>query len=66
MPAPTDASDWEPPRLQHRESFVATVVQRRDGTATCTIAPLPNGEQERQPEWITAREGSFVSLAEMR
>ena len=66
MAAPTDANDWEPPRMEHRESFVATVVQRRDGTATCTIAPLQNDEQERQPEWITAREGSFVSLTAMR
>lgn len=66
MAPPTDETDREPPRLDHRESFVATVLQRRDGTATCTIAPRPNGEQERQSEWITAREGSFVPLAEMR
>lgn len=66
MAAPTDANDWEPPRLEHRESFVATVVQRRDGTATCTITPLPTANRERHPEWITAREGSFVSLTAMR
>ena len=66
MAAPTDANDWEPPRLEHRESYMATVVQRRDGTATCTIAPVSKVDQESQPEWITAREGSFISLAAMR
>ncbi|MDS0300381.1 transcriptional regulator [Halogeometricum sp. S1BR25-6] len=52
---PTD----RPPRL------TAEIVLPRGGPAECTLFPPDLVGFERTTTWITAEEGSFVSLAKM-
>ena len=46
--------------------LVAEVVVSRTGSAECTIYPRELPEAARLTTWITAEEGSFVPLDEMR
>jgi hypothetical protein len=44
----------------------AAIVERDDGLDELTISPADVEGFERMTTWITAREGSYVSLEEMR
>jgi hypothetical protein len=46
--------------------LVAEVVASRTGSAECTIYPRELPEAARLTTWITAEDGSFVPLDEMR
>lgn len=46
--------------------FIANVIERRDGSRTCTISPVPKTETELLDVWVSADEDSFVSLDDMR
>jgi len=46
--------------------LAAEVVVSRDRPAECTLYPFGAPDHERVVEWITATEGSFVNLDEMR
>ena len=66
-PALPAADDWpalaagdEPPIL------AAEVVVSRDRPAECTIYPFVAPDHRQVVRWITATEGSFVALDEMR
>ena len=48
------------------EALVAEVVVSRTGSAECTIYPRELPGAARLTTWITAEEGSFVPLDEMR
>ena len=50
----------EPPRL------AAEVVLSRDRRAECTIYPFDAPDADLVTQWVTAAEGSFVGLDEMR
>jgi hypothetical protein len=65
-PPPTKADDGDLPWSDRRELFTADITERADDVQTCTISPLPKSERMLHSEWIAAREGSFVSLDEMR
>jgi hypothetical protein len=61
-----DAAEREGPAVDAGPPIVAKTVVSATGPAECTLYPrgLPAGE--RVTTWITAREGSFVPLDEMR
>jgi len=63
---PTESDDWEPFQPAHDEAFVANITERADDVETCSISPLPRGEQMLETEWIAATDGSFVPLDDMR
>lgn len=65
-PVPTESDDWETFRPAHDEAFVANITERADDVEACSISPLPRSEQMLETEWITATDGSFVPLDEMR
>lgn len=44
----------------------AEVVERDDGLDELTVSPADAEGFDRMTTWITAREGSYVSLGEMR
>ena len=48
------------------EQFRAAVVDYDDAPDECTIYPRTVSERQRTTAWITAREGSFHPLIEMR
>jgi hypothetical protein len=45
--------------------LVAELVLSRDRPAECTLYPLAADDFERMTVWMSAEEGSFVSLEEM-
>jgi hypothetical protein len=47
---------------QDFESFEATVVSYDDAPDECTIYPTDITGDRRTTTWITAKEGSFLSL----
>lgn len=47
-------------------SLAAEIVVSRDHPAECTLYPADASGMELMTSWITAREGSFVSLERMR
>lgn len=49
-----------------RPTLAAEIVVSRGEPAECTIFPLDASDFERVTRWITASEGSFVGLDEMR
>lgn len=49
-----------------RPTYAAVVVTDRDGTEECTIFPLDRSDDELVTRWVSASDGSFVSLAAMR
>ncbi|SEO69728.1 hypothetical protein SAMN05216388_101728 [Halorientalis persicus] len=59
LPIPADdASDAVP--------IAAEIVVSRDQPAECTLYPADASGIELMTSWITAHEGSFVSLERMR
>lgn len=46
--------------------LVAKIVVSATDPAECTIFPRDVAEGDRLTTWLSAREGSFVALAEMR
>ncbi|MDS0295178.1 DUF7511 domain-containing protein [Halogeometricum luteum] len=56
---PRETGPDRPPRL------AAEIVLPRDGPAECTLFPPDLVGFERTTTWITAEEGSFVSLTDM-
>lgn len=44
----------------------ATLVEYEDAPTECTIHPVDPPTERETTEWITAREGSFASLANLR
>lgn len=48
------------------DAFAARVETYEDRPAECTVFPVDVAPAERLTTWISAREGSFVRLAEMR
>ena len=58
LPRETDPTGG-PPRL------AAEIILPRDGPAECTLFPPNLVGFERTTTWITAEEGSFVSVAKM-
>ena len=79
MAAPTplrDDSDSASPtaddaRVAHREpdavlrQYTAELAHYADAPDECTIYPTNATEEELVTTWISAQEGSYVSLAEM-
>lgn len=49
-----------------RPGLDAAVVHHDDGRAECTIYPIDADETEIVTTWITADDGAFVALDEMR
>ena len=47
-------------------ALAAEIVLSRDGPAECTIFPPDATGVQRLTAWITAREGSFVGLDDVR
>lgn len=66
MAPPPEADDPDPRRRTHEEAFVAQLRSQADGPIVCTIAPAGPRDEAIGTEWISADEGSFVPLAEMR
>lgn len=54
----------EPPGVA--PALVAEIVMAGDGQKECTIFPPDSTGHDRLIRWITAGEGSYVHLAEMR
>lgn len=48
------------------DQWVATVVQYEKVPDECTIHPINASDEELMTCWVTAREGSFVALEEIR
>lgn len=48
-----------------RPYLMAEVVLSRNRPTECTISPVDADDFERMTTWITAEEGSFVSVEEM-
>ncbi|MCO8265868.1 DUF7511 domain-containing protein [Haloferax prahovense] len=48
------------------EEFVAIVAPYDDAPDECTIFPAGLSEDELLTTWLSAQEGGYVSLAEMR
>lgn len=65
----THDAEERPPRETSRPDrppeLTAEIVLPRDGPAECTLFPPDPVGFERTTTWITAEEGSFVSLFEM-
>ncbi|QIB76005.1 transcriptional regulator [Halogeometricum borinquense] len=59
LPTETNAEDSSP-------VLAAEIVESQDRPAECTIFPPNVSEFELLSTWITAKEGSFVSLRDMR
>lgn len=71
MPGDNTMDDEEPSggsifSLQDEGQFVATVVQYDEVPDECTIHPLDATEEELMTCWVTALEGSFVSVRDVR
>lgn len=41
----------------------ATLARYNEGEDECTLHPMYPSESKRTTEWITAKQGSYVSLA---
>ena len=63
-----DGSPTDPTAAADRPTATdsAVIVSTGHGPDVCTIFPLDVGEEELLTTWISAEEGSFVPLAEMR
>lgn len=48
------------------DAFAARIETYEDRPAECTVFPVDVSPDDRLTTWMTAREGSFVRLAEMR
>jgi hypothetical protein len=48
------------------DTYAAAVVPHDDAPDECTIFPVDVTEDRLVTTWVSAAEGSFVSLAEMR
>lgn len=55
----------EPGIAARGDHTVAEVVETRDGRQ-CTIYPTDVSEEDLVTTWVTAEEGAFVALDEMR
>jgi hypothetical protein len=65
--APTDDRTQQSPDLHHPAAdYRAEIVEYDDAPDECTIYPADAQEWELMTRWITAREGSYVDLEEMR
>jgi hypothetical protein len=62
LPA-ADATDGAP---EPPEAYAAVVVPSDDEPDECTVFPVEASDEELVTTWISAAEGSFVSLDEMR
>lgn len=61
----TDSNDDA--RGDEDEAVLASVEHREDDREECTLYPIAVGDgDERMTVWITALDGSFVGLEEMR
>jgi hypothetical protein len=67
-----DASPTDPPAAAgavvpaDAPLYAATVVTAADGTDECTVFPVGLSDDDLVTTWVSAAEGSFVPLAEMR
>lgn len=59
-------SDLDPLRQSDEGIFEAHLRAAADGRIVCTIAPAGPRHEAIGAEWISAAEGSFVPLADMR
>lgn len=55
-----------PSEAETDDRFTATIVRYEDGPDECTIHPKRVNDNRRTTAWITALEGSFVSLSTCR
>lgn len=55
--------EWDPHRVDNIE---ATLVHYEDGATVCTIQPRQFAEQCTTTVWVSAEDGSFCALEEMR
>jgi hypothetical protein len=70
-PTPTDTDDPTPPTDDEPPAdlpgaLTAAVVEYDDEPDECTLYPTEASEKALVTEWITAEEGSYVDLDEMR
>ncbi|MFC4450898.1 DUF7511 domain-containing protein [Halorussus aquaticus] len=67
---PTNAADVTPPTddetTADRPDLNAVVVERDSGSDECTLYPMEASDEALVTEWMTAEEGSYVRLDEMR
>ncbi len=66
VPAPTDCSTRGASLFDDGTEYAAVVVPADGRPDECTIFPLDVNEAELVTTWISAEEGSFVALEEMR
>jgi hypothetical protein len=64
----TDAAGTVPTALLNAdaEGVVAVVAETADGTEECTLFPADADQAELPTTWLSAEQGSFVTLSEMR
>jgi hypothetical protein len=64
----TDAEGTVPSALldADAEGVVAVVAETADGDEECTLFPADADEAELPTTWLSAEQGSFVALSEMR
>jgi hypothetical protein len=66
VPAPTDYSARGVSLFDDGAEYAAVVVSAADCPGECTIFPLDVSEADLVTTWISAEEGAFVALDEMR
>lgn len=66
MVPPPPTNDPDPLRQPDEELFEAHLRADDDGPIVCTIAPAGPRYEAIGAEWISAAEGSFVPLADIR
>lgn len=68
--APTNADDGTPPTADESSSdrcdLTAVVVEHDSRSDECTLYPRGASDETLVTEWMTAEEGSYVRLDEMR
>lgn len=69
-PAPTNTDDRTPPTDESQADgpgeLTAVVVEYDGEPDECTLYPAEASDDALVTEWITAEEGSYVELDEMR
>ena len=64
-PTEFDGDDLEE-RYANGPELRARTSTQEDGTMECTIFPADTSGEERTTRWISAEEGSYVELPQMR
>lgn len=66
VPAPADYQTHGVSLFDDGAEYAAIVVPADDAPAECTIFPVDAEDEELVTTWISAEDGSFVALEDMR